>query len=101
MDGHGACDVLETILKVFPLDTYIEKPVNLMEMMLGGDVETPIWADYIRIVAADDRGAAGASAIIDTRTNLAVFYVQHTLNPREEFYQPCLRNAVYSYITKK
>lgn len=43
-------------------------------------------------------GAAGASAIIDTKANLAVFYVQHTLNPREEFYQPRLRNVVYSCL---
>lgn len=28
MDGHGACDVLEAILQVFPLDTYVEKPVK-------------------------------------------------------------------------
>lgn len=43
-------------------------------------------------------GAAGASAIIDTKANLAVFYVQHTLNPREEIYQPRLRNVVYSCL---
>ena len=59
MDGHGACDVLEAILKVFPLDTYVEKPVNLMEVMPGDKVETPIWDDYTRIVAAEDaRGGA-------------------------------------------
>lgn len=28
MDGHGACEVLEAILKVFPLDTYVEHPVE-------------------------------------------------------------------------
>ena len=61
MDGHGACDVLEAILKVFPLDTYVEKPVNLMEVMPGDKVETPIWDDYTRIVAADD--ARGGAAI--------------------------------------
>ena len=54
MDGHGACDVLEAILKVFPLDTYVEKPVNLMEVMPGDKVETPIWDEYARIVAAED-----------------------------------------------
>ena len=43
-------------------------------------------------------GAAGATAIIDTEAKLAVFYVQHTLNPREEFYQPRLRNVVYSCL---
>ena len=61
MDGHGACDVLEAILKVFPLDTYVEKPVNLMEVMPGDKVETPIWDDYTRIVAAED--ARGGAAI--------------------------------------
>lgn len=55
MDGHGACDVLEAILKVFPLDTYVEKPVNLMEVMPGDNVETPIWDEYARIVAAEDK----------------------------------------------
>ena len=64
MDGHSACDVLEAILKVFPLDTYVETPVNLMEVMPGDDVETPIWADYTRIVAAeDDRGGAAIGHI--------------------------------------
>ncbi len=61
MDGHGACDVLEAILKVFPLDTYVEKPVNLMEVMPGDNVETPIWDEYTRIVAAED--ARGGDAI--------------------------------------
>ncbi|MBR2037740.1 MAG: beta-lactamase family protein [Lachnospiraceae bacterium] len=43
-------------------------------------------------------GAAGATAIIDTQINLAVFLVQHTKNPREAFYQPRLRNVVYSCL---
>ena len=43
-------------------------------------------------------GAAGASAIVDTKANLAVFYVQHTLNPRQGYYQPRLRNVVYSCL---
>ncbi len=58
MDGHGACDVLEAILKVFPLDTYVEKPVSLMEVVPGDKVETPIWNEYEKLVAeADARGA--------------------------------------------
>ncbi len=58
MDGHGACDVLDAILQVFPLDTYVEKPVNLMEVMPGDKVETPIWEEYAAIVAKhDERGA--------------------------------------------
>ena len=36
--------------------------------------------------------------IIDSEQKLGVFFVQHTLNPREEWYQPRLRNVVYSCI---
>lgn len=43
-------------------------------------------------------GAAGATAIIDPEIRLGVFYVQHTLNPREEYYQPRLRNVVYGCL---
>ena len=43
-------------------------------------------------------GAAGASMWIDPEINLGVFYVQHCLNPREEFYQPRVRNVVYSCL---
>lgn len=59
MDGHGACEVLEAILQVFPLDTYVEKPVSLMQVMPGDPVETPIWDEYEKLVAtADERGGA-------------------------------------------
>ncbi len=49
-DGHGACELLEAILKVIPLDSYVEKPMNLMAVMEGDPVETPIWEDYARIL---------------------------------------------------
>lgn len=45
-------------------------------------------------------GAAGASFYADTKNNLGIFYVQHCLNPREEWYQPRLRNIVYSCLDK-
>ncbi len=43
-------------------------------------------------------GAAGATAIIDPSRQLGVFYAQHCLNPREEYYQPRLRNVVYTCL---
>ena len=50
-DGHGVPEL------VFPLDTYVDKPVNLMEVMPGDDVETPIWDTYKEIVKKyDGRG---------------------------------------------
>ena len=61
LDGHGVPEILEAILKVFPLDTYVEKPVSLMQVMPGDDVETPIWDEYKKIVAAED--SRGSDAI--------------------------------------
>lgn len=56
-DGHGVPEILEAILKVFPLDTYVDCPVSLMQVMPGDDVKTPIWDVYKKIVSeADDRG---------------------------------------------
>ena len=57
MDGHGVCDVLDAILQLFPLDTYVEKPVNLMQVIPGDHVETPIWNEYEEIISKyDERG---------------------------------------------
>ena len=59
-DGHGVPELLDAILQVFPLDTYVEKPVMLMALAPSdvGRVETPIWKEYETIVAKyDDRGA--------------------------------------------
>ena len=56
-DGHGVPELLEAILKVFPLDTYVDAPVSLMQVVPGDDIKTPIWDVYKKIVAeADDRG---------------------------------------------
>lgn len=65
MDGHGVPEILDAILKVFPLDTYMEKPVNLMEVMPGDPVETPIWDVYKDIVAKYDKRGADAVGNIE------------------------------------
>ena len=58
-DGHGVPEILEAILQVFPLDTYVEKPVSLMQVMPGDNAKTPIWDEYKKIVAKfDERGDA-------------------------------------------
>ena len=58
-DGHGVPELLDAILEHFPQDTYVEHPVNLMEVMPGDTVETPIWDTYKEIVAKhDERGAS-------------------------------------------
>ncbi|HEY5586438.1 MAG TPA: RbsD/FucU domain-containing protein [Ruminiclostridium sp.] len=50
LDGHGVPEVLDAILKFFPLDPYVEKPVALMQVTPGDPVETPIWDTYKEIV---------------------------------------------------
>ena len=56
-DAIGVTSLLEAILKLFPLDTYVQKPVSLMSVVPGDKVETPIWEEYkAAIRAVDSRG---------------------------------------------
>lgn len=64
-DGHGVPELLEAILQVFPLDSYVEKPVSLMEVVPGDDAETPIWDTYKEIVAKHDKRGAFAVGNIE------------------------------------
>ncbi len=64
MDGHGVPEILDAILQLFPLDAYVDHPVNLMEVMPGDPVETPIWDTYREIVGKyDERGADAIGTI--------------------------------------
>jgi len=54
LDGHGVPPVLEAILRLFPLDPYVEKPVGLMQLVPGDTVKTPIWDEYRSILNAGD-----------------------------------------------
>lgn len=69
-DGHGVPEVLDAILKLFPLDTFVEKPVSLMEVVKGDNYKPVIWDSYKSII---DK--------YDTR-NLEFGYVE-----RFEFYE--------------
>ena len=64
-DGHGVPELLDAILTLFPLDTYTEKPVSLMEVMPGDPVKTPIWDEYRAIVAKHDARGADAIGMIE------------------------------------
>lgn len=56
LDGHGACEILDAMLKLMPLDKYVAEPVKLMEVVPGDTVETPIWDEYAKIVEAHQPG---------------------------------------------
>lgn len=63
-DGHGVPEILDAILQLFPLDTYVDAPMNLMEVMPGDTVETPIWDTYKEIVKKyDSRGDKAVGTI--------------------------------------
>lgn len=49
-DGHSVPDLLDAILKLMPLDTYVEAPVALMEVVPGDTVVPVIWDKYREII---------------------------------------------------
>lgn len=49
-DGHGVPELLDAIMKLFPLDTYTDKPVMLMEVVPGDPVVPTIWDEYKEII---------------------------------------------------
>ncbi|MBQ8209599.1 MAG: L-fucose mutarotase [Clostridia bacterium] len=51
-DGHGVPELLDAILQLFPLDTYVESPVMLMQVTPGDNVDPVIWKEYEKIVDA-------------------------------------------------
>lgn len=55
-DGHGGAEMLDAILALFPLDTYADYNMMLMEVVPGDPVETPIWDEY-KSIAAKHEGA--------------------------------------------
>lgn len=50
LDGHMIPEILEAILKLFPLDTYVEKPVGLMAVMPGDPYKPVIWEKYRKVL---------------------------------------------------
>ncbi|TCL76276.1 L-fucose mutarotase [Hydrogenispora ethanolica] len=57
-DGHGVPELLDAILKLFPLDPYVPAPVGLMAVVPGDTVQPVIWEEYRRIVERYDPKAA-------------------------------------------
>ena len=59
-DGMDIPALLDAILTVIPLDTYVEHPVLQMELVPDdvGKIETPIWDEYIKIIEKHDKRGA-------------------------------------------
>ena len=49
-DGHGVPEILDAVMQFFPLDSYTEKPVGLMEVVAGDPAVPVIWDTYREIL---------------------------------------------------
>ncbi|KAA8784540.1 L-fucose mutarotase [Paenibacillus sp. 4624] len=49
-DGIGTVQLLEAVLQLFPLDTYVERPAAVMQVVKGDPVIPIIWEDYRRLI---------------------------------------------------
>ena len=55
-DGHRATELLEAVLQLFPLDSFVEQPVTIMDKMeMHRDLECPVWDEFKDIVAKYDK----------------------------------------------
>lgn len=50
LDGHNVPEVLEAVLRFFPLDIYVKNPVGLMAVVPGDNVKPVIWEEYRKII---------------------------------------------------
>jgi len=65
-DGHRATELLEDILTLFPLDSFVEKPVMIMDKPEEQkDLPTPVWNEFEEIVSRHDERGKDAVTYID------------------------------------
>ncbi len=55
LDGHGVPEILDAVLALMPLDTYVAEPAALMATTQG-DPEPGIWKTYEQIVEKREPG---------------------------------------------
>ena len=49
-DGHDVPEILDAVLKLLPLDIYVDNPVALMAVVPGDDTKPTIWEKYRSII---------------------------------------------------
>lgn len=49
-DGHGVPELLDSILDLFPLDTFVDKPVALMQVVNQNESKPAIWDEYKKLL---------------------------------------------------
>jgi L-fucose mutarotase len=64
-DGHGVVALLKAILKLYPLDTYVDQPVTLMEKVPGDPISVPIWDEFADAISEEDARGAGTIQYVE------------------------------------
>lgn len=57
-DGHGISDLLEAILMLMPLDSYVEHPMIFMDVLPGDPYVPVIWENYRSIAQKYEKKGA-------------------------------------------
>jgi L-fucose mutarotase len=55
-DGHGVPALVDAILSLFPLDSFVEYPVALMSVVPGDSTKPTIWEEFRSIVHRHEAG---------------------------------------------
>ena len=55
-DGHGVPPLLDAILALFPLDSFVERPAALMSVVPGDPTKPTIGEEYRSIVRRHEKG---------------------------------------------
>jgi len=51
-DGHPVVPLLDAVLRFFPLDTFVQKPVLCMAVVAGDKTQPAIWNEFRKTIAA-------------------------------------------------
>ena len=49
-DGHGVPAILEAVLQLFPLDSFVEAPAAVMQRVDKPSEAAPVWNDFQRLL---------------------------------------------------
>lgn len=65
-DGQRGTELLDAILKLFPLDDFAEEPVLIMDKIpMHAELETPVWDAFRKVVAANAPEMADRIGFLD------------------------------------
>ena len=62
-DGHPVPPLLDAILQLFPLDTFVDAPVALMQVVPGDDTKPTVWDEYRTLITKHSPEANGVQFI--------------------------------------